>query len=327
MAPRVDPVPSDCHLPKRTSVVIVGGGIIGTMAALSLTEKGVSVVLCEKGHIAGEQSSRNLGWCRKAHRDPRELPLVVESLQMWRGINRRIGDETGFRECGILYPAKTKQELEKHEVWLEHARLYQLDTHLIGEEEVVRRLPGSSFRWVGALYSPTDGRAEPQKAAPAIARAAQRNGAVIVTNCAVRGVEFSGGRVAGVVTERGPIACDGVLLAGGVWSSLFARNLGLRLPQLKIKCTIMRTEPIEIGLRSLCQRERISDSKAIGWRLQHYPEGGRECRNRAGRFALAAGLSPDRTNAWPPSPLSHRPELLRRGPAPVALATRQSHDL
>ena len=53
MAPRVDPVRSDEILPARADVVIVGGGIIGTSTALFLAQKGVSVVVCEKGHIAG----------------------------------------------------------------------------------------------------------------------------------------------------------------------------------------------------------------------------------------------------------------------------------
>src|SRR5207237_4378527 len=97
MAPRVDPVASDQSLPARADVVIVGGGIIGTSAALYLAQKGVSVVLCEKGHIAGEQSSRNWGWVRKARRDPREIPLIVESLRLWEGMNQTVQGETGFR--------------------------------------------------------------------------------------------------------------------------------------------------------------------------------------------------------------------------------------
>src|SRR6516225_7721770 len=99
MAPRVDPVRSDEALPAQADVVIVGGGIIGTSAALCLAEKGVKAVLCEKGHIAGEQSSRNWGWCRKMGRDPREIPLIVESLRLWQGMNERVGAETGFAKA------------------------------------------------------------------------------------------------------------------------------------------------------------------------------------------------------------------------------------
>ena len=80
----------------------------------------------------------------------------------------------------------------------------------------------------GALYTPTDGRAEPPQAAPAIAEAARAAGATILTECAVRGIETQGGRVSGVVTEKGRIACDAVVLAGGAWSRLFCGNVGDR---------------------------------------------------------------------------------------------------
>ena len=66
------------------------------------------MALCEKGHIAGEQSSRNWGWCRKMGRDPRELPLIIESLRLWQGMNERVEAETGFRQAGIMYLAESR---------------------------------------------------------------------------------------------------------------------------------------------------------------------------------------------------------------------------
>ena len=74
MAPPVDRVLSDTVIPPATRVVVIGGGIIGVCTAFFLARKGIPVVLCEKGRIAAEQSSRNWGWCRKMGRDPRELP-------------------------------------------------------------------------------------------------------------------------------------------------------------------------------------------------------------------------------------------------------------
>src|ERR1700726_5170610 len=159
MAPRVDPVQSDPSLPARADVVIVGGGIIGTSAALFLAQKGVSVALCEKGHIAGEQSSRNWGWCRKMVRDPRELPLVIESLRLWQGMNELVEAETGFRQSGIMYLAETPAELGQLEAWLEHARQYQLETHIITDTEVRELMPGLTGTWAGAMYTASDGKA------------------------------------------------------------------------------------------------------------------------------------------------------------------------
>jgi glycine/D-amino acid oxidase-like deaminating enzyme len=245
MAPRVEPVTSDQTLPSRTQVVVIGGGIIGTSAALFLAEKGVPTVLCEKGHIAGEQSSRNWGWVRKMGRDPREIPLIIESLRIWERLDATVEAETGFRRSGILYLCEDDDSIAKREAWLEHARPHQLDSHLISGAALEGLLPGAARRWKAALYTPSDGRAEPQKAAPAIARAAQRRGATVLTQCAVRGIETAGGRVAAAVTERGRIECQSVVLAGGAWSGLFCRNLGLRLPQLKLVASVQRTAPVE----------------------------------------------------------------------------------
>jgi glycine/D-amino acid oxidase-like deaminating enzyme len=252
MAPRVDPVASDTTVPARTGVVVIGGGIIGTSTAFFLARKGIPAVLCEKGHIAGEQSSRNWGWCRKMGRDPREIPLAIEALRLWQEMNTLTGAETGFRECGIVYLCKTPAEMAKREAWLEHARPYQLDSRLLSRAEAVQVLPGLTGDWQGALYTPSDGRGEPQKAAPAIAEAARGHGATILTHCAVRGIETQAGRVAAVVTEKGRIACDSVVLAGGVWSRLFCGNLDLLLPQLKVMSSVMRTEKFDAGLETSC---------------------------------------------------------------------------
>src|SRR3954452_21796860 len=101
MAPPLEIVPSDTTIPTATHVVVIGGGIIGVCTAFFLARKGVPVVLCEKGQIAGEQSSRNWGWCRKMGRDPRELPLAMEALRLWAEMNSLVGAETGFRRSGI----------------------------------------------------------------------------------------------------------------------------------------------------------------------------------------------------------------------------------
>src|SRR6476646_1869525 len=183
MAPRVDPVRSDEVLPARADVVVIGGGIIGASTALFLAQKGIRAVLCEKGRIAGEQSSRNWGWCRKMGRDPRELPLIIESLRLWQGMNELVEAETGFRQAGIMYLAETQAELGQLEAWLDHARQYQLDTRIISRGEAAELMPGLTGTWTGALSTASDGQTEPHTAAPAIAEAGRRHGAAILTLC------------------------------------------------------------------------------------------------------------------------------------------------
>jgi glycine/D-amino acid oxidase-like deaminating enzyme len=121
------------------------------------------------------------------------------------------------------------------------AREYGLDTRLLNAAEIDALVEGSAVRWKGALLTSNDGRAEPHKAAPAIARAAAKNGAQVLTGCAVRGVDVEAGRVAGVVTERGRIRAPVVLCAAGAWTGMFCRSLGIPLPQLKVRGTVVRT--------------------------------------------------------------------------------------
>ena len=111
-------------MPGRADVVIIGGGIIGASAAMFLAEKGHAVVLCEKGRIGGEQSSRNWGWCRTMGRDVGEIPLAIESLKLWREMNQRTGRETGFRQAGIMYLCETEKQVADQEAWLDQAQPY-----------------------------------------------------------------------------------------------------------------------------------------------------------------------------------------------------------
>jgi len=244
MPPLVDPVPSDQQLPNSTEVAIIGGGIIGVSAALTLAERGIPVALFEKGHIAGEQSSRNWGWCRQQGRDPRELPLIIESLALWRKIHQRTRCDVGFRQCGILYLANTSKDVADREAWLQHGLAYGVESRMVSSKEINELLPGSNAQWAGGLYTPTDGRAEPTIAAPAMARAARQLGARIFTQTAVRGIETSGGRISGVITENGSVRCSTVILAGGAWSSTFCRSLDLRLPLLMTIGSVFRTAPL-----------------------------------------------------------------------------------
>ncbi|HEY0122008.1 MAG TPA: FAD-binding oxidoreductase [Rhizobium sp.] len=245
--PFVVPVHGETDLPEKVDVVIIGGGIIGASTALELAERGLKVALCEKGGIGHEQSSRNWGWVRITRRDPREIPLMAESLRIWDNLDARTGRNTGFKRAGITFICLSDKEVEDHRNWMKNLEGYQLNTRMLTPVEFAAMNPGSTLPIKGALYTADDARAEPQRAAPAIAEAARDRGAHVMTECAVRGIDTKAGKTCGVFTERGYIACDAVVLAGGAWSSLFARNTGLRLPQLKVMNSVIRTKPLERG--------------------------------------------------------------------------------
>ncbi|MGI9248241.1 MAG: NAD(P)/FAD-dependent oxidoreductase, partial [Woeseiaceae bacterium] len=230
-------------VPDVADVVVIGGGIVGVSTAWFLAKQGVSVVLCEKGHIAGEQSGRNWGWVRVQGRDTREIPMMQESLRVWAGLKDEIGEDVGFMRGGSFFTANSEKQLEELSAWVNTAEDYGIGTRLLSRDELKKHISGSAIDWVGALYTETDGRAEPHKAAPAISRAAVRSGATVLTSCAVRGIETSGGHVSAVVTEHGTIRTSVVLCAAGAWTSLFCGSLGINVPQLKVRGTVARTAP------------------------------------------------------------------------------------
>lgn len=244
MAPETIHVETDPVPPARADVVIIGGGIAGVATLLALAEKGVSVALVEKGRLAGEQSSRNWGFCRTQGRDQAEIPLALEALRQWDRMNERVGGDVAFTRAGTCYLCDTPKDVAAYEAWLDKARQWQVQSRILTPDEVEKVVPGSSRRWAGALYTHNDGRAEPQRAVPLMAQAARRLGATVTEGCAARGLDMRAGRVAGVVTERGTIACDAVVLAAGAWSRLFCGNNGVDFPQLKVLGSVMRTSAI-----------------------------------------------------------------------------------
>ncbi|MYZ46243.1 NAD(P)/FAD-dependent oxidoreductase [Propylenella binzhouense] len=261
--PRLDPINDAASLPARVDVVIIGGGIIGASAALELAERGLKVALCDKGKVGGEQSGRNMGWVRLSHRDPREMPLMIEAVRLWEQLNARTGEETGYRQCGITYACASQATLADMQGWVDYQKPFGIGARMVGAQEGLAPYPGIALKIFGAMINPKDGRAEPQKASAALARAAQRLGASIHQSCAVRTVETGGGKIVGVVTEKGRIACDAVLLAGGAWSRLFLGNMGIALPQLWVKSSVLRTEPLPGGPEGTLKHSDFTFTKRL----------------------------------------------------------------
>jgi glycine/D-amino acid oxidase-like deaminating enzyme len=167
--------------------------------------------------------------------------MMQASLEIWDGLQEATGEDVGFVRRGCFFTADSEKEMASFENWVQIARDYGIDSRLMAASELKQHLQSPMDAWAGALYTESDGRAEPQRAGPAIARAAQRAGATVLTSCAVRGLETSGGKVSAVVTEHGTIRTSTVLCAAGAWTSMFCRSLGIAVPQLKVRGTVVRT--------------------------------------------------------------------------------------
>ncbi|WP_236535450.1 NAD(P)/FAD-dependent oxidoreductase, partial [Pseudomonas tremae] len=205
MSPPLNHINTSSKPPASAEVVVIGGGIIGVFTAYYLAKRGVSVALVEKGRIGAEQSSRNWGWCRQQNRDARELPMASKSLDLWEQFAAESGEDTGFRRCGLLFLSNDEAEISRWASWHDFAKSAGVTTHMLSSREAAQRGQATGRAWKGGVFSPTDGTADPGKAAPAVAAALIKLGGSVHQNCAARGIETEGGRVSGVVTEAGVI--------------------------------------------------------------------------------------------------------------------------
>jgi len=151
----------------------------------------------------------------------------------------------GYKQCGIMFLARSEEQMATYEAWTDSVRSLSLGSQLLSASEIDELVPHGKGRWVGGIYTRSDGRAEPSIAVSAMARAAIAKGAILVQHCAARTLSTSGGKVSAVVTEKGEIRCDQVLLAGGAWSRRFLGNLGISLPTLPLVASALRTKPME----------------------------------------------------------------------------------
>ncbi len=296
-------------LPKTSEVVIIGGGVIGISTAIFLARQGISVTVLEKGRVAAEQSSRNWGWIRKQGRDEAELPIMIESERLWQELARECEEDFGLIRTGVTYLASTDREMAEFEEYLKIATAHGVDSRIVDANAISDVIDGMSIRYKGALTTPSDMRAEPWLAVPALARLAARTGVTIVENCAARELDVSAGAVTGVWTEKGIIASSMVLMAGGAWSSLFLRKHGVTIPQLSVRATVAATEAVpEVHAgaaveKSLAFRRRQDGGYTLAPAASHQLYLGPDAFRHAGKYFPALKADPLGTSfsLWAPA--------------------------
>jgi glycine/D-amino acid oxidase-like deaminating enzyme len=233
--------------PASVDVAIVGGGAAGIATAHALAKRGVSVAVFEKGRVAAEQSSRNWGWCRTLGRDIRELPMSKLSVDLWRNLQAETGLDVGFAQTGVVFVTDDPKELVTWEKWLHTARKHDVAARMLSAREANASHAWHSEPWLGGIRTETDGYAEPSRAIPLLASHLLGKGVRIFQNCAVNELMTEGGRVTGVMTERGAVRAGKVVLAGGAWSSLFCRKHRLALPILHVHSSASASRDFDPG--------------------------------------------------------------------------------
>ena len=253
---------------KQADVVVIGGGIAGCATAYNLAKRGASVVLVEKGEIAGEQSGRNWGWVSQM-RSPAEAPLHILSHSVWPKLSDELNSDLEWVKGGGMYLAEDEESFARMQSQAVVMGELGMDVRALARGEVETLIPEIAGSWVGAYYNRNNGHADPVKTTTAFARAAQEYGVKIYTDCAAEHIEVSNGVVSSVVTERGEIQTSVVVCAAGAWSAKLGRMVGLDLPQKKVRATVARTRPVPIFTKinvwggGVAVRQRIDGSLMI----------------------------------------------------------------
>lgn len=232
-------------LPTRASVVVVGGGAIGTSIAFHLAEAGVAdVLLVDRGPLGGGSTSRAAGGIRTQFADELNVRIARRSLEAYRDFAERPGAEIDLREDGYLFLLDRAEDVEAFAAAAELQAGLGVATWMIDPEAAAELCPlVRTDGLLAASYSPGDARATPDAVVQGYAAGARRYGARIATGCEVTGFEVAGGAVRAVDTARGRVETEAVVCAAGAWSAGCAALAGVKLPVTPVRTQVMLTEP------------------------------------------------------------------------------------
>ena len=238
-------VKGSSELPEQADILIIGAGICGVLSAYYLAKQGKKVVVCEKGEIAGECSSKAFGWVSQLLTSRYKVKLTKRSKTLWRELQQDIG-ELGYREQGITYFAESEEEFSFYKEWLASvADAAEENIQILEPNQVNSIAPEFSEKCYGAIHAPTDGSIEPVITTAAVAEAAKKLGVHFVTGCAVRGLDIQEKCIKGAFTEKGYIAAPQVLSAVNTWTRIFCSHHGIDVPQLYVVMSMGRVEGFE----------------------------------------------------------------------------------
>ncbi|HET8980770.1 MAG TPA: FAD-binding oxidoreductase [Solirubrobacteraceae bacterium] len=233
-------------LPRSASVVIVGGGVMGTSAAFHLAEAGVDVVLLERDQLASGSTSRAAGGVRTLFSDALNIAIAKRSLDAFRDFGRRPGWEIDLRQVGYLFALTRHSDVEKFTRSITLQGEHGLESRMLSAEETRRLSPllaGDDI--IAGAFSPADGHCTPEGVVQGYASGARAHGADIRTRCEVREISTRGGEITAVVTSQGIVETGTVICAAGAWSGRCGEMVGVDLPVTPLRRQILFTEPID----------------------------------------------------------------------------------
>jgi glycine oxidase len=225
-----------------TSVLIVGGGVIGCALAHYLTKRGARVTLLER-RLIGQEASWATAGIITAPLAPNvsmaRARLELASAERYRALIDELREATGigveYNPTGELLVALTDAEAEALHEAIPWQRNLGLPVEWLDSDEARRREPALSPEVRGAIWCSVVASLRGHRLTLALARSAQVGGATVLEETPVEGLLTDAGRVVGVRTRAGELRADAVVIAAGAWSGALGDALGLRIPTRPVR--------------------------------------------------------------------------------------------
>jgi 4-methylaminobutanoate oxidase (formaldehyde-forming) len=219
-------------LPDKARVVVIGGGIIGASVLYHLAKAGVSdALLLERDRFASGTTWHAAGIVGQLRESKAQTELAQYTTALFRSLEAETGLATGYRENGSMSVALTPQRLEAIRRNVSAAQRMGIVARFLDRDEIHALWPLMRVDDVlGGQFVPSNGQVNPLDVTNALIKGARQAGAVAIENLPVQDLMISGGKVVGVRTASGDIACDRVVLAGGLWTHRFAKRVGIPVP-------------------------------------------------------------------------------------------------
>ena len=229
----------------QARVVIVGAGIVGCSVAYHLAQLGWrEIVVLEQGPLfaTGGSTSHAPGMVFQVN-----FSKVMSEFAKYTGelySSLELNQAPCYHRVGGLEVAWTKERWEDLKRKTAAGRLWGLDVDLLGRHQAKDMVPLLSDKIHGAMYSAGDGVAMQIWAAEAMANIAKERGATFYAEAKVTDIEVAGGRVTAVMSTKGRIRTDMVVLAAGIWGPVIGRMAGVPVPLQPMRHQYAHTEPI-----------------------------------------------------------------------------------